>query len=58
MEQQVASALELSVKRTAGLNRGRDKDPAGGVLVVFQTRREHDEVRRHARNLEKKGRGL
>lgn len=62
LEQEAASALEFSVKRSAGLSRPKDREPGSRVrdevLVVFQTRRERDEVRSHARNLEKKGRGL
>ena len=62
LDQEYASGLEISVKRVAGLNRSKDKDAAGRVkdevLVVFESRRERDEVRSHARNLEKKGRGL
>lgn len=62
IDQDYAAALKLSVKRTVGINRNRDKEPAGKVkdevLVLFESRRERDEVRSHARNLEKKGRGL
>ena len=62
VDQQYAAELTLTVKRTSAPSRGRDRDPASRVkdevLVVFESRRERDEVRSHARNLEKKGRGL
>ena len=62
VDQQYAAELVLSVKRAAAPSRGRDRDPTtrvkDEVLVVFETRRERDEVRIHAKNLEKKGRGL
>ena len=63
LDQQYVLGLDFKVKRTAGPTRSRDKDqPAprirDEVLVTFQSIRERDEVRSHARNLEKKGRGL
>lgn len=62
LDQQYASGLVFNVRRTAGPGRSRDKDSAtrvkDEVLVVFESSRERDEVRSHARNLEKKGRGL
>ena len=63
LDQQYAVGLTFVVKRTAGISRVRDKDQAptrvrDEVLVTFETVRERDEVRSHARNLEKKGRGL
>ena len=63
LDQQYAAGLELRVRRTAGQPRGRDKDQAATrvrdeVLVTFNTSRERDDVRSHAKNLEKKGRGL
>ena len=63
LDQQYVVDLHFAVKRTAGQPRGRDKDQSNPrvkdeVLVVFDTARERDEVRAHARNLEKKGRGL
>ena len=63
LDQQYVLGLDFKVKRTAGPTRSRDKDqPAprirDEVLVTFESIRERDEVRSHARNLEKKGRGL
>ena len=63
LDQQYVVDLNFTVRRTAGRPRGRDKDRSSSgvkdkVLVVFETARERDEVRCHARNLEKKGRGL
>ena len=61
LDQQYVVDLSLSVRRTAGQAKGRDKEQSrvrDEVLVVFDTSRERDEVRSHAKNLEKKGRGL
>ena len=62
LDQQYATGLNFTVRRTAGPSRGRDKESPprvrDEVLVIFQSSRERDEVRSHARNLEKKGRGL
>ena len=62
LDQQYVGGLSFDVKRTAAPPRSRDKDgPArikDEVLVTFGSARERDEVRSHARNLEKKGRGL
>lgn len=65
VDQDYVLGLRFKVKRAAGLSRGRDKDVSAAaprvrdeVLVTFETRRERDDVRGHAKNLEKKGRGL
>ena len=65
VDQDYVLGLSFSVKRAAGLGRSRDKDGASAsqrvkdeVLVLFETRRERDDVRGHAKNLEKKGRGV
>ena len=63
VDKQYALDLAFKVKRVAGQGRGRDRDAAAPrirdeVLVAFETVRERDEVRSHAKNLEKKGRGL
>ena len=63
LDQQYASSLGFTVKRTAGPARARDREPSisrvrDEVLVVFETIRERDDVRGHTKNLEKKGRGL
>ena len=63
VDKQYALDLNFKVKRVAGQGRGRDRDASAPkirdeVLVAFETVRERDEVRSHAKNLEKKGRGL
>lgn len=65
VDQDYVLGLNFTVKRAAGLNRNRDRDGASTsqrvkdeVLVLFETRRERDDVRGHAKNLEKKGRGV
>lgn len=65
VDQDSVLGLNFTVKRAAGLSRGRDKDGAAApprvkdeVLVTFETQRECDDMRGHARNLKKKGRGL
>ena len=63
LDQQYVIGINFKVRTTAGQARGKEKDQAASrvkdeVLVVFDTIRERDEVRGHARNLEKKGRGL
>lgn len=62
LDRQYASGLDFDVKRAAG--RAKDKDTAATqkvrdeVLVTFESIRDRDDVRSHAKNLEKKGRGL
>ena len=63
IDQQYVVELCFTVKRSARPARGGDKDQAASkvrdeVLVTLENTRERDEVRSHARNLEKKGRGL
>ena len=64
LDQQYAASLTFTVKRTAGPGRARDKEATAAarvkdeVLVAFENIRERDDVRSHAKNLEKKGRGL
>ena len=55
--------MDLIVKRTAGPARVRNREATttrvkDEVLVVFATSRDRDDVRSHAKNFEKKGRGL
>lgn len=59
LEEQLVADLSFEVKRIGGKGReGRDSKIRDEVLVRFETTRERDEVRSHARNLERKGRGL
>ena len=61
VDKQYALDLSFRVKRVAGQGRGKDRDSQrikDEVLVAFENVRERDEVRSHAKNLEKKGRGL
>ena len=60
MDQQHVESLEFSVKRVGG-NRPRGASPAGvkdEVLLTFNSRRERDDVRSFAKNLERRGRGV
>lgn len=61
LDQQYASDLEFSVKRV-GNPRASGPAPANGVrdevLVEFKSIRDRDDVRSHAKNLERRGRGL
>ena len=64
MDQQYAVGLNFTVRRAATAGRTREKGQASSqkvrdeVLAVFESARDRDEVRSHAKNLEKKGRGL
>ena len=63
VDKQYVLEMNLVVKRAAGPGRARDRDQAAPrvkdeVLVRFDTVRERDEIRGHAKNLEKKGRGV
>ena len=63
VDKQYASDMTLAVKRAVGPGRARDRDQSASrvkdeVLVRFDTIRERDEIRGHAKNLEKKGRGV
>ena len=65
VDQQYASDLRLDVRRAPGLQRGRERDqPTSAprikdeVIVVFSSIKERDDIRSHAKNLEKKGRGV
>ena len=63
LDQQYVVGLVFTVRRTAGQAKGKDRDQTAPrvkdeVLVAFASTRERDEVRSHAKNLEKKGRGL
>ena len=64
IDQDYAADLDIQVKRSSGTSR-KDRDQPGPaprvkdeVLVVFLSIRERDNVRAHAKNLEKKGRGV
>lgn len=65
VDEQYASDLRLEVRRAPGIQRGREREqtaPAARikdeVVVVFSSIRERDDIRAHAKNLEKKGRGV
>ena len=60
VDQQHASGHQFEVKRV-GLPRSKDRadgQPKDEVLLCFATRRDRDDVRSFARNLERKGRGV
>ena len=62
MDKDFAMDVKFKVRRAAAPWRGRNKEASAKVrdevLVTFETTRQRDEVRSHAKNLEKKGRGL
>lgn len=64
LDQQYAAGLDFRVKRAAAPGRARERDQTAPqrvrdeVLVTFDSNRDRDDVRAHAKNLEKKGRGL
>ena len=62
LDQQYATGLNLDVRRASAPPRSGDREAASRikdeVIVVFENRRERDNVRSHAKHLEKKGRGL
>ena len=65
VDKQTALDMKFKVRRVpgAGRTRGKERELAAPkfkdeVLVTFETTRERDDIRGHAKNLEKKGRGL
>ena len=58
LDQQYATNLEFDVKRVGNPRAGGTTGVKDEVLIVFESVRDRDDVRAHAKNLERRGRGV
>ena len=58
LEENYATDLQFEVRRVGNPKAGASSGVKDEVLVVFESVRDRDDVRSHARNLERRGRGV